>query len=247
MAAVTEGRRVAVLVTGLLVALLMGIPGFYAGRAYFQREPVGAAPAFDPRQEPDTSIPYWYVPWEEWEAAQPRAVIQIAGVTVGPGVHHGGTPCSAGEAVLVQPTGADLSAVAIKPRYMPAGARLQAEEAVACRGRVVSYYRSYSLAIDEAAVARAARGEVSLFAVPHGGVVEVFRAIGDAQVTSDIPQYRWSEMTINGRRVALARPLIDAGFGESMVISHDGTVLTFIRALHLSLPELIRVSEGVIE
>lgn len=230
---------------GASVVLVLAVAAFYAGRSYSGGGEASADQPFSPDAVVDTTRPFWHVPWLEWEAQQPTTEKVVAGITVGPDTVQTGIPCALAEARWVSPEVAAGTLVAIALGYLPEGARLQTEEAVECRGQVISHYRSYSLPVDEEGVARAVRGEVSLFDVARGGYVEIFRAIGDPRSISDIPDYRWEETEIGGRRAALAHPLIDAGYGRSMVIFHDGQVLSFVRAMNLSLDELIEVAEGL--
>ncbi|GAB4329091.1 MAG: hypothetical protein Kow0010_13210 [Dehalococcoidia bacterium] len=232
-------------VLGASVVLVLAVAAFYVGRTYSSGGHASAEAPFSPDAVPDTSKANWLRSWREWESEQPKSEKVVAGITVGPETVQTGIPCTFGEARHASPEAAADSLVAIEPRYLPEGVTLQTEEAAECRGQVIWYYRSSSLPVDEEGVARAARGEVPWFDVARGGYVEIFRGIGDPAFRSDIPDYRWEEAEIGGMPTALAHPLIDAGYGRSIAIFHDGQVLTFVRAMNLSLDDLTKVTEGV--
>jgi len=198
-----------------------------------------AAERFSPDVIPDTRNGRWFVPWEEWEAEQPATEKLVAGITVGPDVVRTGIPCSAGEASYTTIDAVAGSLVDFRPAYLPEGTTLNSEEATECRGQVVNFYQSYSLPTDDAP------GGGAFFDRARGGYVEIFRSISEPAFSSGIPDYRWEETEIGGQPAALAHPLVDLGFGQSMLIFHDGQVLTFVRAYHLSLDELIEVAEGL--
>lgn len=245
-------------VAALLLIALITSGAFIAGRILGERTPAEAdlpprevsdnlqvaTPA--PNETPDFSEPFWYAKWLNADEALPRFDQTIAGIRVGPTAARSGSPCDSERPVDVPYATASGTSVAIEPKHLPQGGQQVSSLAVQCGAVVALAELRIELPSVNDLQDRVARGE-HYFDIPRGGLIQILRFLGDPAEASSIAAERWSAGTIAGHPAAIGRPVLDEGLGDSMTIVHSAGLVTVIRATNLSLAELLRVTEGVLE
>jgi hypothetical protein len=202
-----------------------------------------------PNETPDFSEPGWYRKWLAQDETLPRANVVVNGIEVGPTVRRSNTLCDGdNRPVSINPEEAQSSRVAIRFGYMPEGSEVQFSDAIACQDQPAAYEVRVDLpALESQEFKRRLDAGESYFELPHGGGFSVYRMIGAPAFESGIPVERWSAGEIANLPAAIGRPILEDGFGNSAVIIHQGGVLTVVRGSHISLTELIRITEGLFQ
>ncbi len=186
---------------------------------------------------PDTTVAGWFLPATEAEAALPRYDQVLNGISIGPG-YHVDLACDAGPAYAGPRPASDLTFHFPTLTHPVEEAERRTDR---CGETTVALFVRFSLPVDEADLARAARGEMDFFDAQHGGQVEIYRAIVEtASVASSRPAESFEATTINGNAAVISGPVYPRGFGhsEAIVFNERTKVLTVIRAGHVSLVEL---------
>ncbi len=204
----------------------------------------------EPGSTPDTSVPYWYVPYQNADNKLPRADQEVAGVLVGPtAAIQVAYPerCDSGGYV------SDFSKVAssplsIAPSFLPAQASVDFQEATDCDDFVLTHELIYFVHPEDGVETRIRSGEVDFFESEHGGQIRVFRArVSAPAFPLDVPTARWTAGTVAGHPAALARPILDGGYGEAAVVVWDAAsgVMTAVVGHDRPLSELLQFAEGL--
>ncbi len=249
--------RLLVLFGAAALLVLVAATSFWVGRAFSDDGPAAATdptatpaatpepgstptpiPTFPgndvtppPEATPDTSQPFWYVPYLNQDRMKPRFTGEVAGILVGPDVHVTGIPCSVGEAVAGTPDDVLGSPLEIPASTLPPGAALLRQEVANCRGQVIHNSLSFEIPADP---------DAGYF----GGSLSISRSLSDPAVDASFPGDRWQETTVEGRQAALALPILpDLGLGDSAVIVFEDGVLTVVSAYNLPLDDILRTAE----
>lgn len=238
------------------LAVLAGFSAFIVARmattgpspAVAGDEPVMPGPDVtpEPGSVPDTSRPFWFVPYENAERQKPRYDQVINGIAIGPSV-----PEPAQQACLREetPDAADVAAsrVAFRPRWLPDGSLLDHERTAACGGVAVLFQQRFYVPPDESADADIRSGRKTYFEVGHGGGFTIRRELlSEPYARSDLASERWTATKVAGRPAAIAKPMLE-GFGESSVVVWDDGVQTTIEADGLTVDDILRIAEGLFE
>ncbi len=194
--------------------------------------PPGGLPA-----NPDTTKPWWHVPYLQAERAKPRFDQTINGITVGPtSKQRGGPVCVPGSAQDVAIDQAAGTPVMLTPKYLPVGIAQSVASAVVCQvggaKQAIGTERQYWVEPDRKAGRR-------------GGTVTIARRYGGPRVAIDIPAERWSAGTVAGHPAAIAKPILPMGLGQSAVVVYANGVITWLQATSFTLDELLRIAEGL--
>lgn len=202
-----------------------------------------------PGAAPDTSRPGWGVPYRNEDEAKPRFDQEFNGIRVGPTVR-GATNnfCDWGDAQYTTSAVGAASPLAMNIQSLPKNANLDRETVIQCRGTVVAVGREYSITPDADAESRVRSGAASWFDVGHGGAIYVSRGYKDFPASdSQIAAERWSAGTVGGRPAAIARPILDGGFGNSRVVVWDEArkIQVVVSGIEVRLETILRIAEEV--
>lgn len=198
-------------------------------------------PTIDPStrlpDNPDTTKPGWFIPYQDADAVKPRRDQVINGIRVGPTVERTIVDCAPASEVRIPPGDAARDALALIPKYLPAGALPNNAYVARCRlanGSTVSsfVFRDYSITADP---------QVKRF----GGYLSIQRWRGDAASLSNIPAERWTARTVAGRTAAVAPPILANGLGRGAVIIYADGIVTAVESTGLPLSELLQIAEGL--
>jgi len=242
---------------GAAIGVALGVGAYAAGSAISGNEstpaaadvarlpnapPTGTAPGPDvtplPGSTPDTSQPFWYVPYLNQSYKTPLFDGTIAGVHIASGGDYG-LPCDTN--VTPVEGAAGLTAVAGTPfsltsSFRPDGIASPDRIIVGlCRGRPVSAEATYPVTSDPATMR-------------YGGTILVFRHAGLPVAGLSIPRDRWSAGAIAGRPAAIARPILpDIGLGDSAVVVLDGGVVTIVSASGIPQAQVEKFAAGLFQ
>lgn len=198
---------------------------------------------------PDTSKPLWGIPYLNEDAAKPRFDQEFNGIKVGPTVKVASSGlCKQGEAMYVDPQSAEGSPLAIADTALPSGATLDQARVIRCNSTVVAVEHDYIIPAADGAESKIRNGEASWFDVQHGGAISVFRGFKEYPAQdSSIAADRWFAGTVAGHPAAIARPVLDGGFGRSLVVvwEADQGIETVISGTEVRLDDLLRIAEEV--
>lgn len=199
---------------------------------------------------PDTSKPFWYVPYLDEDRAKPRFDQTVNAVLVGPTVRQADpiecTATAFARAVLPAEVAAAVAGTrfAATPSYLPPLATLESDEVVACGDIVVARQRRYRIPADEAAVGRVTRGEASWFDIRHGGAIDIWLvATPEPRMDSEAASDRWRPL--ERRQFAAVAPAVFDELGRSTLIAWDNGVLVRIEGTDLETSDLIAIEEGL--
>ena len=202
-----------------------------------------------PGATPDTTRPGWGVPYRNEDEAKPRFDQELSGIRVGPTVKVSSSGiCNAGEAQYTTSAAGAASPLAVNVQSLPQNANLDRETVIQCKGTVVAVEREYFITPDADAESRIRSGAASWFDVGHGGAIYVFKGYKEFPVQdSKIAAERWSAGTVGGRPAAIARPILDGGFGNSMVVVWDEArkVQVVVTGIEVRLETILRIAEEV--
>lgn len=216
------------LIAGLIVAV--GVGAFtivYATRgsdAVTQAQAPINPPAKDvtppPFATPDTSKPFWHIPYINQDEKRPTFVGTLNGYTIDPSAP-GRTAydvCPGTGLWQVDPWNADALVTApgplrIDPRLLPASVGETTNlDAFTCGGSLAEVTRSFRVKPGAAGVNEG------------GGALVIGRVTGNDPVFWAAPQERWGPAQINGLPAVVSRPIVSAGtkqFGVCFVAVYE--------------------------
>jgi hypothetical protein len=250
-------RRAAVLIVG---ALALVSSAALAGRYVGSDNPAGAtddeqvAEPFDdqvtpgPNETPDTSQPFWYVPWSNLEANLPRYEQVVAGIRLGPGLH-GGMACD-GPTESVSAEVARGSAVDIAPGYLPEGAAAGEHDTEVCSGEAVFQEAVYYIEPDPDEMRLVSGGVMTFFEAQHGGAVDIMRIkLRVPEWDPSFPSERIEAGIVAGMPAAIGVPVLPEGWGTGFILAYDPAtqVLTRVGGQDLTVAELRKIAEGLLK
>ena len=213
--------------------------------------PFGATPA--PGTTPDTTRPFWGLPYRTADEAKPRFDQTINGILVGPTVaeYDGSRFCPSRDGKLVSLADA-AGPGAIRPSYLPPGAVLEdfldRSHAIICEGTVLAAQADYVIPAEPDVLGRIERGEVNWFAARHGGSFTILsKRVEYPAFKSNLAADRWQGITVKARPAVLGREIIEPGFGPSALIVADGEYQLTIRGTEITGSELIKIAEGILK
>lgn len=231
---------------------------FLAGRALWGDEGAASAQSGDTPgpaskaivsvegQTIDTSKPDWFAPFLDADSRKPRSNKTVAGVTIGPDVKPDTSHvCTEGEARQVDPSKAAATKLAIDTSFIPAGAKIARVEAVQCRGEVVAHEITFNISPESGLDGKLQQGEANWFDSQHGGAFTVSKSYRVVPaLPSNIPDERWSVLSLNGKEAAFARPVLGE-LGESAIVLWNDGVQTTISGTFIGSDELKAIGGGV--
>ena len=199
-----------------------------------------------PGATPDTSRPGWGVPYRNEEDAKPRFDQEFNGIKVGPTVKVSSSGiCNAGEAQYTTSAAGAASPLAVSIQSLPKNTNLDLETVTQCKGTVVAVEREYSITPDADAESRVRSGAASWFDIGHGGAIHVSKSYKEFPASdSQIAAERWSAGTVGGRPAAIARPILDGGFGNSRVVVWDEArkIQVVVSGIEVRLETILRIA-----
>jgi DNA-binding CsgD family transcriptional regulator len=231
---VTAGTASWVLVGGAAIGLAVGTVVAIAVSRHPDRdlqpsvESSGAVASPTPFAVPD-------VTFSEYRA-KPRPEIQVAGITIGPGVPAPApSECQPGQAESIPAADARDTLVDMETGALPPGARVDVAQAVSCAGTVVSL--NLDLAVDPD---RAVAGH-------GGGPVMAFRILPQSPTRpTDIPAEYWREATIASQTVAMAAVRVDGRYLVEIAIwDEQAGLLSWVVADFLPPDVVVRIAEAL--
>lgn len=196
-------------------------------------EPPGPDVTPIPGTTPDTTEPWWYVPYLNAARDKPLMDGMIAGVNISPAADPGRV-CPTGEkaeGTFADTVGGPLS---LSPRFLPQGAEEASNVLVGlCDGEPVTAEATYLISPDPS--------------VPrYGGSVVIFRHAGEPVAALAIPRERWHEAMVGNHAAAVAEPILsELGLGESAVVIHDNGVLTELHADGIPMGDVLKIAAGL--
>lgn len=220
--------RKVILVAGLVVAV--GVGAFtivYATRgsdAVSQAQAPIEPPAKDvtppPGGTPDTSKPFWHIPYINQDEKRPIFVGTLNGYTIDPAAPERSAydVCPGVGLDQAYPSTADGLVAApgplrIDPSSLPALlGEMTRTDAWACKGNLTMVSRSFRLKPGAEGVNEG------------GGSLQIFRAIGNDPVGWAAPQERWNAIQVNGLPAVVSRPIVSVGtkqFGDCFVAVYE--------------------------
>ena len=110
---------------------------------------------------------------------------------------------------------------------------------------MVAVEREYSITPDVDAESRIRSGAASWFDVGHGGAIYVSKSYQDFPASdSQIASERWSGGTVGGRPAAIARPILDGGFGNSRVVVWDAArkIQVVVSGIEVRLETILQIA-----
>jgi DNA-binding CsgD family transcriptional regulator len=197
-------------------------------------EPPGPDVTPIPGATPDTSQPWWYVPYLNADRDKPRFDGTLAGIRIGPNVDPGSS-CEGGVTSMGTVSDTTGTRFDLELPYQPPQTTRQpgSEYVMLCDGQVVSSEADYTVAADSTGS-------------PFGGSLKVYRHVGDPIASLSIASERWRAGTIATRPAAIAEPILpDIGLGESAVVVYGDGVLTEVHADGIPMDELMKVAESL--
>ena len=239
--------------TGLV--FILAAASFIAGRQFGGSDtaeadrpldvPPGPEVVANPDQTPVTSVPFWYVPYQNAEDKLPRYEQVLNGIRIGPNVRHTGL-CSepAQYATREQITG---STVEIKPEYLPPGTEVGTSSFMACAGHPAGTFIAYRVPPNEEDLAMINSGALDWFDAKHGGSFEILRyELAEPGYASDFPSGRFEASTVNGHPAVFGPPMFSRGFGrfEIIVWQDELNIITIVRGDSFTLDEANKIAIG---
>jgi hypothetical protein len=189
-----------------------------------------------PGTTPDTSQPWWYVPYLNAEKAKMPFEGTINGITVTVADVAFDRECD--EFDYGDLSVADETALGIHATYMPEGATIDPITGylpvVICDGEPVSSQLSITVTSNP----REHR---------YGGTIRIYRYYNSqSMVSAQFPEYRWSPGEIDGNRAIFARPIFpDIGTGGTLIGIDDGPIMTTVFSDSIPFEEVRKVAEGL--
>lgn len=200
-----------------------------------EQNPPGPDVTPEPGATPDTTLSWWFVPYENLDRQQPIKRLTLNGITVGPDVGRIQAPCPG---IMAWPDveAVRSSRIGIDPDAIPVGATLEDQPypAATCDGEGIISSIRFTMKPDH---------EAGFF----GAWVLIVRWIGEPFEKLEIPAYRWSEGIVGGQKAAIARPILpELGLGQSAIMAYHDGVVTKIQAYGLPLDQLLQIAEEVL-
>lgn len=213
-------------------------PGQGPGRGPAYINPPGPDVTPIPGATPDTTQPWWYVPYENAEARKPRFQGVINGITITGDTVGIDLPC---DTIEVK----DLAAVegttlAVAPSYLPAGAiadfASRGQTSTFCNGVPASALARYVIVSDDSKWIR-------------GGSITVYRyRAGSARIHIQAPADRWAAGTVGTVPAAVLAPILpDLGLGDSAIVWFQNGVVTVVSGSGIPATEMQRIAEGLLQ
>lgn len=211
-------------------------PGEGPGRGPAYVAPPGPDLTPIPGATPDTTQPWWYVPYQNAERGKPLFRGEMNGIWITDG-DDGRNVCENPE--RTDPQKADGTNLSTLPRNLPTGVVREDQpptfQAFWCGGRVVVSASMYSYPADEDTGMR-------------GGEFMILRFRGEPTVNVSIAEERWQPGTIAGYPAAIAQPILpDLGLGPSAVIVWEGDVgiVTVVRGFDVPMRTILTIAEAL--
>ncbi len=241
------GRRTSI--GAVLAVLVLGAAAFGLGRiagsddaATAQPgpvEPPGPDVTPVPGSTPDTSKPFWYVPYDNANDKLARFDRTINGIQIGPSVQAAELHCEASP-----------ESMRIEPRFLPRGAILSEKDEQAKCGDETYYALEYQYYVpgDETDNKRITTGEKTFFDADRPRFIQVQKI---AQVRpvfrTDYASERFREARIGGFPAVVGPPIFEAGYGRSIILIYDekNRVLTTLTGTDVSIGEIVAIGEGI--
>lgn len=203
-------------------------------------QPPGPDVTPEPGATPDTTQPWWYVPWVNAERDKPLFDGTLAGIRIANGAQGPAYVCNGEGELSPELSDAAGSPVDVSLPAVPAEVVLSVyvggHSGVAlCDGTPFSGSVDYSLDVDP---------EWS----PFGGFVGLYRHYGEPVASLAIPAWRWEEGEVAGLTVAMAHPILDdIGLGESAIVAYRDGVVTVIHADGVPFQKLLGIGEAMLQ
>lgn len=216
-------------------------PGEGPGRGPALVDPPGADVTPIPGATPDTTQPWWYVPYLNAERLKGPFEGMIGAFRVQVAPFDVAQGCK--EIQLKPPSSAQSTPLEISPDYLPAG-RVAAGEidhvapnsvAVVCDGQLISAERTFEIEVPDGS------GDSS-----QGLSISVLRYRGERVVSAHMSAERWMVGEVAGAPAAFASPVVGK-VGQSAVLVAQGEYVTRVFGQGVSLDELRRVAEGIVK
>lgn len=188
-----------------------------------------------PGSVPDTSQPWWYVPYYNADRDLLRTDHLVGDIWIGPGVLADIEGCHNTIATKVNPdviTASDISTDISK--IISHGFVAEDIIGITCEGKAVAF---------EANFTRPSNPNTGDF----GGAVKVYRYKGMPAYSTSIPDERWREGRVAGLPAAIAQPILQMGLGSSAIVTYDGSITTIISVDGITDDDLITIAESILK
>jgi hypothetical protein len=189
-----------------------------------------------PGATPDTSQPWWYVPWVNAERDKPLFEGTLAGIYIANGASGPAYKCEGTGTLSEDVSEADGTAVDVRLDAVPESLITEQMSLTTslCDGMPYAAEVHYLIDADEEWA-------------PFGGSVMLYRHHGEPIASVAIPAWRWEEREIASLRVAVAHPILDdLGLGQSAVVAYREGVVTVILANEIPFHRLLNIGEEVL-
>lgn len=211
--------------------------------------PPGAGVTPIPGSTPDTSLPFWHIPYINQDNQRPRYSGLLNGFTIDPGWHgksaYDVCPGTGLEAARSpRETVSAPGPLQIEPSVLPGGVSATSftplPDAWLCKGEPVQF--GWSLSVE------AGTPDVN----PGGSALYISRIRGREPVIHAAPKERWSTTTVAGSPAIVSSPIVVAGdkqFGACFVAVYQEQtdVMTTVLASAANDPFCLRVAEAVLK
>ena len=243
--AIAFGSAVAL---GAFAVVYLGRGDEHPARAGQSGEPSDGAPTAAAGETPDTSQPFWHMPYVEADAAREPFAGDLNGFVIDPDPARSGRTgfdVCPDVGLGPPPPGSELSfatapgPLQIDPRALPEGiAPSNLPEVFLCRGEVAEIGWTFSV---RAGTADANEGGSGLY---------IRRVKGNEVITYGAPSERWVEASVHGLPVIVSKPIITVGakqFGGCFLAAYnpETDVLTTVSGLAANEGLCLRVAEEV--
>ncbi len=213
-------------------------PGKGPGRGPNYIDPPGPDVTPIPGATPDTSQPWWYVPYSNAEQRKPLFQGDVNGIAITLGDAGPDLPCT--EVTSAELSAVDGTSLAINLSWVPPGTSPPQPTtgglAVAiCNGQLASSEASFEVAGDEAKRV-------------YGGFFAIYRYRSSvARAQAFVRVGRWSAGTVAGIPAAVGAPILpEIGLGSSAIVFYKDGVVTRVTADGLPLKQVLQIAEGLL-
>lgn len=195
----------------------------------------------EPGSTPDTSQPWWWKPWENAERDQPIFEGELAGILIQrePAPTRADVLANEGCEPFYPTPRREARGTALDPEppWLPANSHPIDDEfdiAIWCGNDVLSARAQWRVPPDQ---------ESGL----HGAEILVYRYFFDGTPAAMValPEGRWFQSDVAGFPAAVARPLVENGFGQSAIVFVDGDIVTQVVARGLTVEQLLHIAGGL--
>jgi len=189
-----------------------------------------------PGATPDTSQPWWYVPYSNAEQRKPLFQGDVNGIAITLGDAGPDLTCAAYSTAELSVV--DGTPLAISLSYVPpktSAGPISHAPVVLCDGRPASSEARFTVASDEL------RGV-------YGGDFAIYRYRSSvARAQAFVRVGRWSAGTVAGIPAAVGAPILpDIGLGSSAIVFYNDGVVTRVTADGLPLKQVQQIAEGLL-